>query len=110
MPHSEIAVIPLSGDLTSTSDGTHGAELARAGAFVILDLRDVEWVESVGIGFLVQAIAERRDQGGEVVLASARPRVARLLAQMGITGNLCRIFDTNEAARRHLERRASDGA
>ena len=60
-------------------------ELKEAGAErVILDLGELDFIDSTGLGGLVAALKRFRDVDGDVVLTDVRPRVAKLLELTGL--------------------------
>jgi anti-anti-sigma factor len=61
------------------------AELKEAGAErVILDLGELDFIDSTGLGALVAAHKRFREAGGDLVLSGVRPRVAKLLELTGL--------------------------
>jgi anti-sigma B factor antagonist len=55
------------------------ADEVTENASVVIDLSDVAFVDSAGLGAVISAIRTIRDRGGSVVLAGPRPSVANLL-------------------------------
>jgi anti-sigma B factor antagonist len=51
---------------------------------VVIDISGVSFVDSAGISALVGGIRRIRDRGSEVVLASPRPTLRRLLRTIGV--------------------------
>lgn len=51
---------------------------------VILDLGELDFIDSTGLGALVAALRRFRDADGDVALTGVRPRVAKLLALTGL--------------------------
>jgi anti-sigma B factor antagonist len=51
---------------------------------VVIDLSDVTFVDSAGLGALIGGIRRTRELGGDVVLACPRPSMARLLRTTGL--------------------------
>ena len=51
---------------------------------VILDLAELDFIDSTGLGALVGALKRFRDVDGDVALTGVRPRVAKLLAITGL--------------------------
>jgi len=47
---------------------------------VIIDLSDVDWMNSTGLGILISGLTTMRTAGGELKLAKAGPQVEQLLA------------------------------
>ncbi|MEY2474789.1 MAG: anti-sigma factor antagonist [Actinomycetota bacterium] len=54
------------------------------GERVILDLGELDFIDSTGLGALVAALKRFRDVGGDVTLTDVRPRVAKLLELTGL--------------------------
>jgi anti-sigma B factor antagonist len=51
---------------------------------VVIDLSDVDFIDSAGLGALIGGIRRTREMGGDVALACPRPTLARLLRTTGI--------------------------
>ena len=79
-------VMRVEGDLDSSS----AAELREGFARVlgrpgtIVDVREVTFVDSAGLGALLGGIRRVREAGGTVVLCCTRPSVLRLLSVTGV--------------------------
>jgi len=83
---SDPTVIRVGGELDS-----NGARDLRAGMTgvvgrqqTIVDIRDVSFVDSAGLGALVGGIRRLREAGGSVVLCCTRSSVLRLLRMTGL--------------------------
>jgi anti-anti-sigma factor len=50
-----------------------------SGSRVLIDLSDVSFVDSAGLGALIAGIRRTRDRGGEAAVACSRPGLRRLL-------------------------------
>jgi anti-sigma B factor antagonist len=90
--------VKLSGDVDIASVPAIRAELTAAveanpGATVTVDLRDVEFLDSTGLGILVGALRRARTADGDVVLVGPRPNVAKVFS---ITG-LDKVFTIQDA-------------
>src|SRR5262245_32420576 len=60
-------------------------ELTEAGTlFVVLDLRAMTYIASVGINFLINLRVQRRKAGGEVILVDPQPNVMKILKMLGL--------------------------
>jgi anti-sigma B factor antagonist len=53
-------------------------------AFIVLDLSQLTFIDSTGLGVLVGAQRRARETGGEVRLAGAAPGVQRVLEVTGL--------------------------
>jgi anti-sigma B factor antagonist len=91
----EVAVLAVVGDITMTADGTSQiadrvrSALDKGHSRVILDLAQVRYVDSTGLGELVQALTASRSRGGDMKLLNVTRRVNDLL----ILTRLLTIFD-----------------
>ena len=90
-------IIGLSGELDLASSAALQEELDRvAGTEVlILDLRDLEFIDSTGLSVLVKAHQEAQESGREFGLVKGGAQVQRLLALTGLAERL-RIADAPE--------------
>jgi anti-anti-sigma factor len=77
--------------------------VGRDGTQVVVDLAEVRFLGSGGLGELVKLGKRLRDRGGGIALARPRPAIRRLLALVGLDGVL-RVFPTLEEAQGCLER------
>ena len=78
----------LVGEMDAGTVGTFRSALAEVGdtdsGRVILDLGELDFIDSTGLGALVGALRRFRDVGGDVILVGVRPRVAKLLELTGL--------------------------
>ena len=73
-------------------------EVLDSGCFrLVLDLSQVRYVSSSGIGVLIGALAEVRDNHGDLVLLRPHPAVLEVLKTLGLAGEIA-IADNLEAA------------
>src|SRR6185295_11055400 len=60
-------------------------ELTESGTlFLVLDLRSMIYIASVGINFLINLRVQRRKVGGEVILVAPQPNVMKILKMLGL--------------------------
>jgi anti-sigma B factor antagonist len=72
--------------------------LVADGAWVlVLDLEEVEFIDSTGLGVLVGALKRVRTHGGDLHLAAVPPRVAKVLSITGLDG-VFPVHDSVDAA------------
>ena len=81
----DVVIFTLSGKIFAPEDV--GLLRARVRAFVsekyrnfVLDMADVPWINSEGIGLIAVTIATVSGAGGRVVLANISPKVKQVLA------------------------------
>ena len=72
----------------------------------VVCLGDTPWLNSLGIGMLVAALASVRNRGGEMVLASATSRTGDVLA----VTQLHRVFSIFDTVAEAVEYLANPGA
>lgn len=92
-------VISVSGELDLASSPRLEEELERASGsgahLVIVDLRELEFMDSTGLSVLVKAHQKAEQQGKRLGLAGGSQQVQRLLTLTGVAERL-RVADTPE--------------
>jgi anti-sigma B factor antagonist len=61
-----------------------GDRLASGQNRLVIDLTDVEFVDSTGLGILVAGLTASRDAGGDLALVCSRPSLLKLLKITGL--------------------------
>jgi stage II sporulation protein AA (anti-sigma F factor antagonist) len=88
----EACVISVSGELDLASSPALEEELDRVVAsgakFVIVDLRDLEFMDSTGLSVLVKAHQRAEEQGKRFGLVNGSQQVQRLLTLTGVAERL----------------------
>lgn len=79
----------------------HLAEL-EGSARLVIDLCDVPFMDSAGLGALIGSIRRTRDGGGLVAVVCTRAPVLRLLKTTGFD-RIVAVESTLDDARRHLD-------
>ena len=65
------------------------SQLVDAGTLrIVLDLREMSYITSVGINFLVNLRLQRKKVGGEVILVKPQPSVRNVLEMIGLMAAL----------------------
>ena len=64
---------------------------------LLIDLSDVPFMDSAGLGALIGGIRRAREHGGEVAVACSRPTLTRLLHTTGFD-RIVPVTDTLDAA------------
>ena len=65
--------------------------------WIVIDLRRMSYISSVGINFLINLRVQRRKVGGEVVLVGPQPAVLKILKMLGLLEVLVVVASTEEA-------------
>src|ERR1700757_253881 len=83
-PNSGVAVVRYTGALTlGTSLHAADAQVQKTiqdgAAKVVLDMAEVPYMDSAGLGALVQASGLAKQQGGDLRLCGVSPRVSELI-------------------------------
>ena len=94
----DVVIFHLGGKVMGGNDATtfHGKlhEYIDSGKKkIVVDLKKVEWMSSVGLGMLISALTTVRNNGGELKLANITQGIHNLLT---IT-RLVTIFDTYDS-------------
>ena len=97
------AVISVAGELDSftASELRAGVTEVLGRQATIVDIRDVPFVDSAGLGALMGGIRRLREAGGEVALCCTHRGVLRLLLVTGLD-RIVAITDSPEEARRAI--------
>ncbi|HJT69818.1 MAG TPA: STAS domain-containing protein [Terriglobales bacterium] len=92
-------VLELSGPLTAGNAAAFQNALRREdhAETLILDLSDVPYIDSAGLGVLVTAYVTRQKSGRKMVLSGINSRVQRLF-EVTRLGSLFLVFDSPEEA------------
>ena len=69
---------------------------------VVIDLSEVPFMDSAGLGALIGGIRRAREHGGEVAVACSRPTLTRLLHTTGFD-RIVPVTDTLDEAVKALE-------
>ena len=73
-------------------------ELTEAGTlYLVVDLRAMTYIASVGINFLINLRVQRRKVGGEVILVDPQPNVLKILKMLGLLEVLVVAASVEEA-------------
>jgi anti-anti-sigma factor len=75
-----------------------GREIEGGGKRIVLDASGVEWVNSMGVGFLVAASVSAVRQDVLVRLFGLRPRVDTVLRACGVVPHVWKAYATEEEA------------
>jgi anti-anti-sigma factor len=94
------AVIVVSGELDLASAPTLEEELDRAAAngadLVIVDLRELEFIDSTGLGLLIKANRQAEEAGRRFAIVRGQSQVQRLLGVTGIEQRLTLVDSPEE--------------
>lgn len=93
-----VAVITLTGelDIASSESLEHELAAAREAPLVVVDLRGLTFIDSTGLGVLVRAHQQAKEQGRRLALVRGEGQVERLLSLTGLADELL-LADTPEA-------------
>ena len=102
---SERGVLSIGGEIDVMSAPPLRDALARfcdehPGSTVVLDLANVGFLDSTGLGVLVGAARRMRGDGGDIWLSGGQPGLLRVLSITGLD-RVFEHFDTLDAALEH---------
>lgn len=104
-PEGAYAVVEAHGDLDVYTAGSLRSaltELDAAGRYLLaVDMAEVTFMDSSGLGVLIGGVKRARAGGGALVLASTRDTILRTLRITGVL-RVMPVFDTVSAALSHL--------
>lgn len=75
-----------------------GEEPARV---VVVDLTEVPFVDSTGVGALLSVLRDVRARGGDLVICGPTSELRHLMGSLGLPAVL-RVFDTRDEALAHV--------
>lgn len=92
------AVLVLKGELDVSSSAALEDELQRVGgaSVVVLDLTQLEFIDSTGLGVLVKTHQRMRDEGDTLAVIEGEGQVKRLLELTGLDQQLTLISNAEE--------------
>jgi anti-sigma B factor antagonist len=102
--HHRAAVIALTGELDLASSPALEEELDRVGAaedleLVVIDLRELEFMDSTGLSVLIRAHQRAEEQGRRFGLVKGSQQVERLLSLTGVAERLTLVGGPEELLR-----------
>lgn len=84
----DATVVAVRGELDALSAPQLDAQLAQAmaeqPAYVAVDLTDVSFIDSTGLGVIIKSLRHMREHGGDLGVVVASPRVAKVFAVTGM--------------------------
>jgi anti-anti-sigma factor len=91
-------VLRLLGELDVSSSSALEDELHRVGsaALIVLDLRELEFIDSTGLGVLVKTHQRMRDAGDRLAVVEGDGQVKRLLKLTGLDQQLTILNSPDE--------------
>lgn len=66
--------------------------------FIIIDMIDLEFISSAGVGSILGTVESSREAGGDIILCNASPSVLHVLEVLDLTDYLTIKSDEKEAA------------
>lgn len=102
---NEVALFSIAGELDAYTGPQLRDELAKATAeglcWLVLDMAQVEYIDSVGLGIIVGAAKGTLEKAGNLAVVAPRPNVLRVFEISG-TRELLNVVGTLEEARGRL--------
>ena len=99
--HDRAAVIAVAGELDLASSPALEEELDRVAAtedleLVVIDLRELEFMDSTGLSVLIRAHQRAEEQGRRFGLVKGSQQVERLLSLTGVAERLTLVDEPEE--------------
>lgn len=100
-------ILSLKGDLIGDEAGPKLVEIISDAVVdkiknCIIDLKDVRYISSSGIGVLITMLTKMRNAGGDVYLSSPSEHVKKLLIITKLN-NIFTVFDSLEDAKQQIK-------
>jgi anti-sigma B factor antagonist len=105
--HDKVAVLAASGRITlgqsvRTLRDTFQDLASQGEKNVVLDMSDVPYLDSAGLGTIVSGLNLFKQNGGSLVLSSVQPRIAQLLELTNLT-DVLRAYPNESSAVESLQ-------
>lgn len=99
--------IRLSGELDQSNVGSlkkRVAEIVKKYSIVnlVFNFKDLEFMDSTGIGFIVGRYAEVKRKGGTIVICSMNPTIEKIFNLSGLK-RICKVANSEKGIERLLE-------
>ena len=110
---NEFLVVTLSGDLIGEENGPQIIEELEkynqeGNLLVIIDITDVRYINSSGIGVLITMLTKVRNKGGELCLIKPSETVKKLLIITKLQA-IFKVFDDISLAKSKLQAEINEG-
>jgi len=98
----EVEILTLTGNMLSPTDNTEVLDhvkqrIEKGNKNFVIDLRGVKFINSNGLGLLINVLTKSRKAGGDTVLASVPEELSRLLAMTKLNSIFTSVNTTEEA-------------
>ncbi len=98
---ANITVFKLKGHLDAQTvrqlEGHYEAEVAKAKYKWIVDLSELEYISSAGLGSFVGVLSELRAQGGDILFVGLSQKLMKIFKVLGFT-RIFKVFDSEGEA------------
>ena len=106
--YKDYVVIDLKGKLTGGPEAETFRDLFKAlvqqgKTKVILNLKDIEWISSTGIGIMIRGYKTVREAGGDFVIVRIGERTQQVFNVLRLD-HIFKIADTEDDAVAHFEK------
>jgi anti-sigma B factor antagonist len=64
---------------------------------VVIDLQNIEWINSLGLGIVIAGLTSLRNAGGDLRLANANPKIKELLSRTKLL-SVFQIYSSTDSA------------
>lgn len=92
-----VTVFRLQGHLDAQTvrqlEGFYEAETSRSKYKWLVDLSQLEYISSAGLGSFVGVLSELRSQGGDILFVGLSPKMMKIFKVLGFT-RIFKVFDT----------------
>ena len=107
LKEDDLLILSIKGDLIGDDIGPRLVEVVSDAVnekirICIIDLKEVRYISSSGIGVLITMLTKMRNVGGEVYLSSPSEHVKKLLIITKLN-NIFTVYDTVEEAKEKIK-------
>jgi anti-sigma B factor antagonist len=98
---AEVTVFKLQGHLDAQTvrmlEGYYESETSKAKYKWIVDLGQLEYISSAGLGSFVGVLSELRSHGGDIFFVGLSPKMIKIFKVLGFT-RIFKVFDGEDEA------------
>lgn len=99
----DVLILDLSGSMQGGPESTKVHEISKTALekgtrSILLNLKNVDWINSLGLGTLISIYVSTRRQEGKLAICNASDRVQSMLKTAGVIPDVFALYESEQAA------------